>query len=917
MKFWIAAKKLNEKKSKIIKAIINHKGAQMLKNNLYLLCLLLFLLQEILVSTENPSNKSIIALKSEEKIVVDGLLKENIWQRPGFSNLLQQDPDQGVKPSQPSEVWIAYDDEAIYFAARFYDSSPDSIMARLVRRDFIWGDPSDGCVLYLDSYRDKRSGYFFYVSAAGTLADGLIENDVKQPNDLSWDAVWEGVPNIDDKGWSVEMKIPFSQLRFNKGDSQIWGINVERFISRRVETDMIVYTPRNESGFTSRFPDLVGIEGFTPPSDLELLPYVTGKAEYISSDPNDPFYSGGNYIPGLGLDLRTGLGNSLTLNGTVNPDFGQVEVDPAIVNLTDVEYTFQEKRPFFTEGASIYRFGRGGTNNNMSLNWTNPSIFYSRRIGRNPQGGLPAYDYADVPNGTHILGAGKISGQIMNDWKVGTISAITQKEFAEIDVDGNRSAVEVEPLTYYGVFRAQKDFNGGEQGIGLLSTFTHRFFDDPTLKYYLNTDALVTGADGWTLLDNDRTYVLTGWTAFSYVNGAENRMISLQRSSQHYFQRPDASHINVDSSATSLTGYAGRLMLNKNRGQFTFNTAVGFMSPKFEVNDLGYGAYSDIINAHVATFYRWNNPTEIYQNAGIYAATFANLDFGGNNTDQGYTLGGYMTLHNLYGGEIYFSYQPETYNARRTRGGPLMLNLVSKAVDFNLNTDMREWWVVNISGNFEFGEDINYQSISTNLELKATTTLTLSVGPEISQNSTQAQWIVTITDPIAKETYGKRYVFAQLEQTTFAADIRADWIISPTLSLQAYIQPLVASGKYTDFKALARPKSFDFLKYGEGASTINETIAQDGSTIKYSLDVDGEGPSEAVTIGNPDFNYISLRGNAVLRWEYMPGSTIFFVWTQSREDVQSDGNFYFRKSMNNLLNVQPDNIFMLKITYRL
>ena len=889
----------------------------MLKYTFYMLTFIFLSVQEIIFSNDNPSQLKITAIRTEERIVIDGILKENIWQRTGFNGLIQQDPEQGVNPSQPSEIWVAYDNEAIYFAARFYDSSPDSIMARLVRRDFIWGDPSDGCVLYLDSYHDKRSGYFFYVSAAGTLADGLIENDVKQPNDLSWDAVWEGAPKIDEEGWSVEMKIPFSQLRCKKGDSQVWGINVERFISRRVETDMIVYTPRNESGFTSRFPDLVGIEGFTPPSDLEILPYVTGKAEYISSDANDPFYSGGNYIPGIGLDVRSGLGNSLTLNGTINPDFGQVEVDPAIVNLTDVEYTFQEKRPFFTEGGSIYRFGRGGTNNNMSINWTNPSIFYSRRIGRKPQGGLPAYDYADIPNGTHILGAGKVSGQIMGDWKVGMISALTKKEYAEIDVDGNRSQVEIEPLTYYGVFRAQKDFNEGEQGIGLLSTFTNRFFDDPALKNNLNTNAFVAGADGWTLLDEDRTYVLTGWSALSFVSGNKNRMISLQRNSQHYFQRPDASHINVDSSATSLIGYAGRVMLNKNRGQFTFNTAIGFMTPKFEVNDLGYGAYGDIINAHIATFYRWNNPTEIYQHAGIYASTFANFDFGGNNTDQGYTLGGYITLHNLYGGEIYYSFQPETYNARRTRGGPLMLNLVSQSIHFNLYTDMREWWVVNIGGDFEFGEDINYRSISTNLEFKVTTTLTLSVGPEFSQNSTQAQWIANLPDPTAQETYGKRYVFAQLEQTTFAADIRADWIISPTLSLQAYIQPLIASGKYSDFKALARPKSFDFLKYGKEGSKIEETISEDGSINAYILDADGEGPSESVTIGNPDFNYISLRGNAVLRWEYMPGATIFFVWTQSREDVHSDGNFYFRKSLNTLLNIKPDNIFMIKLTYRL
>ena len=302
-------------------------------------------------SVEENSKAKIIAVRSNDKIIIDGKLTEKIWQRPGFNKLIQQDPEQGVKPTMNSEFWVAYDDEAIYFAAKFYDSQPDSIMARLVRRDFIWGDPSDGCVLYLDSYRDKRSGYFFYVSAAGTHADGLIENDVKQPNDLTWDAVWDGVPHIDSNGWSVEMKIPYSQLRFNKDDSQLWGINVERFISRRFETDMMVYTPRNESGFTSRFPDLVGMNGITPPARIELLPYVVGKAQYISSDANDPFNSGHEYSPGLGIDVRAGLGSSLTLNGTINPDFGQVELDPAVVNLTDVESTFEEKRPFFTEGS--------------------------------------------------------------------------------------------------------------------------------------------------------------------------------------------------------------------------------------------------------------------------------------------------------------------------------------------------------------------------------------------------------------------------------------------------------------------------------------------------------------------------------------------------------------------------------------
>jgi uncharacterized protein DUF5916 len=884
-----------------------------LKNVFKVFIVLLSISFQIFPSQGATSEKKIEAVRAFEKIKIDGILSENIWKRAGFSELLQQDPDQGEKPSQHSKIWFAYDDEAIYFAGKFYDSNPDSIMARLVRRDFVWGDPSDGCVLYLDSYRDKRSGYFFYVSAAGTLADGVLENDSKF-TDLSWDAVWEGVPYLDSDGWSVEMKIPYSQLRFREGEQQTWGINVERFISRRVETDMVAYTPRNESGFASRFPELVGIEGITPSARLEVLPYVTGKAEYIGADPNDPFNSGKEYLPGAGVDIKAGLGNSLTFDGTINPDFGQVEVDPAIVNLSDVEYTFEEKRPFFTEGVNIFRFGNGGTNNNVNFNWSEPDIFYSRRIGRGPQGSLPSYDYADVPSGTHILGAGKITGRVMNDWKIGMIHALTKKEHAEIFNEGSRSKVEMEPMTYYGVFRAQRDFNSAAQGFGVLSTFTNRFFDDASLRNSINKDAFVGAVDGWTFLDSDRTYVLTGWTGISRVSGTAERMTDLQTSSRHYFQRPDVSYISVDSSATSLSGYGGRLMLNKNRGQWTFNTALGVMSPKFEVNDLGFGTYSDKINWHFFTTYRWQEPTDLYRNAGINAATYLSFDYGGNKTAQGFWMGSYINFQNFYGGNFNITFNPETYNARRTRGGPLTLNPVSRSFRLNMYTDNREWWVINVGGNGTNGVDLDSYSIFANVEFKVTPTLTMQIGPQFSRDLSNAQYINVYSDDTAEQTFGNRYLFAHLDQRTFSADIRADWIISPKLSFQVYLQPLIASGRYSSFKSLRKPRTYDFLTYGTDGSTLTKEVTDDGE-INYLLDADGEGAAIEESISNPDFNYISLRGNAVLRWEYMPGSALYLVWTQSREDVESHGDFYFGKSMNNLFDVKPDNIFMLKLTY--
>lgn len=833
-----------------------------------------------------PARKQLRAVRTQERIRIDGVLSEATWSPPGFTDLAQQEPDQAQKPSQRTEVWLAYDDEAIYFAARLYDTHPDSIMARLVRRDFIWGDPSDGCVLYLDPYHDRRNGYFFYVSAAGTLADGIIENDEKQPNDLTWDAVWDGVARLDSEGYCVEMRIPFSQIRFKEGETQVWGVDVERYISRRNETDMIAYTPRNESGFASRFPHLVGIEGITPPARFEAMPYATAKAEYVGHDRNDPFNHDHRYLPGMGIDLKSGIGRSLIVDGTINPDFGQVEVDPANVNLTDVEFLYDEKRPFFTEGVGIFRFGQGGTNNNVSFNWSDPNIFYTRRIGRTPQRSpdVPTGAYADIPSTTRILGAGKISGQVGDNWKIGSLHAITNRERAEIDSSGRRSKIEIEPLTYYGVFRAQRDFNAGAQGFGVLSTYTGRMYSDNALENFTNSDALVLASDGWIFLDREKTYVLSAWGAASHVRGSQSRMIALQQSYGHYFQRPDVHYIRVDSAATSLTGYAGRFVLNKNRGNWIFNTALGFLSPKFEVNDLGSEAYSDFVEAHFFTSYRWTTPTKYYQNAGVNAAVFADYDFGGNKTAEGYWTQGYINLPVIYyGGNMAFVYNPQSYNARLTRGGPLTLNPVSRKYNFNLNTDYRQWWVINLSGSVRWGDDLYSRSLSAYVEMKTTPTLTLSVGPSFTRDINEAQYVGVDSDSSAAATFGNRYLFAHLDRSTLAADIRADWIISPRLSVQVYVQPYITSGKYSHYKSLLRPRSFEF----ESAS--------------YS--------------GNNDFNYISLRGNAVLRWEYMPGSVLFLVWTQSRSESEPLGDFQFGHSMDRMFSMNPDNILLLKVSY--
>ncbi len=859
----------------------------------------------------SPATGIVAAIRATEPITVDGILSESIWQRPGITDFKQRKPFEGAPPSQKTEVWIAFNDEALYVAARMYDTAPDSIIKVLGRRDA--DVTADWFQFYIDPYHDKRSGFYFAVSAAGSLQDGTLYND--DWDDDSWDGVWEGKATIDEKGWTVEMRIPYSQLRFHQSERYVWGVNFRRTIGRTNERDFLVYTPQKESGFVSRFVDLVGIENVIPPRDIELLPYVTSRAEFTQHAPDDPFNSGSRYLPGTGADFKIGLGSNLTLNATVNPDFGQVEVDPAVVNLSDVETFFQEKRPFFIEGANTFRFGHGGSSNYWGFNWGDPNFFYSRRIGRAPQGSLPAYDYADFPLGTHILGAGKLTGKVGDNWNIGMIHALTAREFAEIQTAGVRDRAEIEPMTYYGVARAQKDFNDGKQGFGFMTTYTNRFFRNEGLRDQINSNALVTGMDGWTYLDNDKTYVLTGWGGVSHVRGNQTRMIALQRSSRHYLQRPDASHVSVDSSATSLTGYAARFTVNKQKGSMLLNAALGIIDPKFDVNDLGFLWRTDIINYHIGAGYQWTEATDYYHNINFIVATFGSYDFGGNKIWHGYFMNGFWELPNFYSIFWAYAYNPYTIDTRATRGGPAMLNPVGWQFDVGINSDSRKAIVLNLfATTYQGGGGESYYS-QANVQFKPAPNVTLSVGPSYSRNIRQAQWVDSYADPLALSTYGNRYIFASLDQTTIAANIRLNWTFTPQLSLQLYAQPLISSGAYYNFKEFMQPRTFNFRTYGNEGSTITEQRDANGNVTGYTVDSGRNGPAASYSFSNPNFNFRSLRGNAVLRWEYRPGSTLYLVWTQNRSDYENVGEFQFNRSMGRLWDAKPDNIFLVKFTY--
>lgn len=858
-------------------------------------------------AAERTAPPPIEAVRTARAIHVDGVLNEDLWQNAGYTALRQRIPMEGAEPTMKTEVWVAYDDDALYVAARMHDPAPDSIVARLSRRDE--NAESDLFVFAVDSYHDKRTAHYFGLSAAGAYSDGTYQND--EWADEAWDGIWEGKAHIDRDGWTVEMRIPFSQLRFHNADDQVWGFDVNRYISRRKESDYITYTPADGSGMVSRFIELRGLHGIPTPARVEILPYATAKAEFLQHAPGDPFNTGSRFTPGIGGDIKLGIGSNLTLDGTVNPDFGQVEIDPAVINLSDQETFFWEKRPFFLEGTNVFRFGNGGGNSFPNYSYFDPMYFNSRRIGRAPEGHVTqSYDYLDAPGASRILGAAKLTGQFPGDHSVGFVQAVTSPMYADLATGDARSRQEIEPLTSYTAARVRKEYAGGRQSIGVLGTAVVRAFDDDVMRAQLPGNEYVAGVDGWTFLDADNMWVLTGYVSGSWLTGSPASMVAVQSNSRHYYGRPDATHVHIDSAATSLDGYTARFWLNKQKGNVVINAAFGVQTPGLDMNGLGLSYKADVINGHIQGTYRWTEPGAVVRSAHVGGFFYQSVNFEGINTARGVDASGYVQFVNYTGIAASASYNLPTLSDTKTRGGPLMEIPGSPSVYTSYSSDERQTFAYDIAVNAYRNPEMPVSwGISGDAGWKVTQALDIELSPSYNVSHTNAQYVTTISDAAATATYAHRYIFAITDQKTLAASIRVNWTFTPDLSLQCYIQPYIVTGIYSDIKELAKPSTYTFNHYGQDGGTITRV---DGN---YTIDPDGAGPAAAFTIGNPDFNYRSFRLNAVLRWEYLPGSTLYLVWTQSRAATQLYDGLDFERDNRLMFGAPPDNIFLLKMSY--
>ena len=842
------------------------------------------------------------AARADGALRIDGVLDEPAWaQATPVTGFTQLDPEEGRPASEPTEVRVLITDDALVIGARLDDREPKKVIARLARRDD--DVESDAFTVSIDSYHDHLTARRFRVTAAGAIRDASI--GANGDEDLSWDAVWEAAAKTGPGGWVAEIRIPLSQLRYNVVADAVWGIQFERVIHRKAESSYFAFTPKKERGGISRYGHLEGLGRLPRARHLELLPYVTSRNERRDFPDQHPYRSSSDYFADAGLDLKYGLTSDLTLDLAVNPDFGQVEVDPAEVNLTAFETFFPERRAFFVEGADLFRFGRSRAMNNFGV----PTIFHSRRIGRPPQRpfGVPN---ADIPEVTTIAGAAKVTGRTAGGWSIGLLDAITTTEQARFeDTLGVDRRADVEPLTHYFAGRLKRDFNAGNTVVGLLGTAVNRRLDDPALESFLRRDAYLGGLDlqhAWA----DRRWALDAAVTGARVAGSEAAIDATQRSPLRYYQRPDhEDYATYDPTRTSLDGYGIDASIAKTSGNhWTGSLAYVSRSPGYEANDLGFSTRSDFRGFSQIVLYQENRPSRLLRNWVLYPYTNQMWNFDGDRVYDSYAVNGNGQFANYWPFEASLTLNRSVLDDRQTRGGPQGRSPENGNWYASLGSDTRRSWSVSVDYSHAWNEAGGSGEFpALQLSLRPSPTLRLRFEPSFTATHALSQYVQAVPDGDATATYGTRYVFATLDQRIASLVTRVDWTMTPRLSLQLYVQPLVVSGDYSSFKEFRRPGAFEFDVYGRHKGTI----ARDPGGF-YVVD---PGNGATFAIGDPDFNFRSLLGNAVLRWEYRPGSTLYFVWQQSREEVEAIGDFEFGRDYRELLDHAPENVFAVKATW--
>ncbi len=816
------------------------------------------------------------AVRAETAPKIDGRGDDAVWQTaPKYGGFRQFQPHVDTTPSFETEFQAAYDEKNLYVFVRMLDPHPDSIMHALSRRD-VRGS-SDQIKLLIDSYADRRSGFEFAVNPDGVKRDFSMSEDGNE--DGSWNGIWDVATAVDERGWTAEFRIPLSQLRYARAESNTFGFGIWRDIERYNERDSWPLWSPTRSGISSQLGYLTGLSGITTARRLEVAPYVVTKN--VQRSLADARFAREQQAT-VGGDLKFGITPNITLDATVNPDFGQVEADPAVVNLTAFETFFAERRPFFVEGTGLYQF---------QLNCyivvdcsTNEGLFYSRRIGRSPTL-RDTYGDASTATSTPIAAAMKLTGRTKNGLSFGMLDAATPK------VEGVASQT-VEPGSNYTVLRAQQDLRGGEAGVSVIATAVNRSLDQFT-EPYLHNSAYTTGATFRNRFHSGQ-YELAGQFAASRVAGSKEVIAATQRNSVHYFQQP-GDDIAVDSTRTSLTGHSEQLKFGKYSGGITrFETSIVRQSAGFDVNDLGYLRRADRLNWSTWAALSFRNANSVYRWAQVNGNHWETWNTSGTRLENAMNFNGHMGLNNnwdVHLGGTFAGLTP-SYCDRCTRGGPALRQSRGFFPWGGVNTDSRRTVSGGVWSNLSFSDEGRSFGAgwSPYVNFRLSSRMQLNVGTDFSTNGNDAQWYGNFTDSATKRTH---YTFAHLAQRTVSMSTRLNYAATPNLTFEFYGEPFVARGTYTNVREI---------------STTPGASSYDARFTPYTLPAGSD----------LDFKYTQLRTNAVVRWEYRPGSTLFLVWAHGREDSAYDGagmHQPWTRDYRDLFALHPNNTFLVKVAY--
>jgi hypothetical protein len=811
------------------------------------------------------------ATRAAEAPVLDGRDDDAVWRiAPAVDAFLEARPTEGAAPKMRTEARIAYDSDNLYAFVRAYDPHPDSIVRLLSRRDD--QTASDQIILMLDPYHDRRTGYEFAVNPAGVKADYAIFNDGNE--DVAWDAVWDAEARVDSLGWTVEYRIPLSQLRYSSKGTGTFGILVWRVIQRHTATVTWPLWRPSRSGFTSQFGDLTGLQGLSSPAHAEITPYVVAKnvegPASVDFARDQEFTAGG--------DFKYNIASNLLLNATVNPDFGQVEADPSELNLSAFETFFGERRPFFVEGKGLFTFN---VNCVVVVDCnTGEGLFYSRRIGRAPQLRDVHGDESSATS-TSILGAAKITGRLPNGFSLGILDAVTDH------VDGPDDTT-LEPTTNYAVVRGNLDYSGGNGSLGFIATAVNRSLDAST-EPWLHRSAYSGGVDARRRFAG--RFEVSGSFDVSRVAGSEEAIARTQRDPVHLYQRPDGALV-FDSTRTSLTGTNMEVRFAKVGGRrLLFETAYQRRTPGFDVNDIGF-----LRQADRQAWTSWANlafrtPNKVFQQLRWNFNNWNYWSIDGLPTERAFNTNVHTEFGNRWwlhaGGTL--GQLGTTFCDRCARGGPAIRQDAYVAPWIGIEGDDRKALVPSFWVNYLTGDGGRSETISFNpgVTLKVSTRFTTSLSAFWEHNRNDLQYFGTITDTTPDAT--QHFTFAHLDQRTLSLTLRLGYTFTPSATLQVYASPFISKGTYSDVRELDDPRA---EKY-------------DDRFRPFALGRDPGG-----------FNFQQFRSNVVFRWEYRPGSTLFLVWSQGREGSESlQGTKGFGGDLGDLFARRADDTFLVKVSY--